>query len=133
MADLKQSRESVFLMSSGRLFHNFGAADWNALSPRVTLHFTLAGTNSTALRRRRLYREAFATDNKSAKYSTQIINNRQTLLVKIKDITKDYTFDHNNWSCTYSSVGQSSVPIGYLLAWHLHGRVPICHVFQVIS
>ena len=68
MADLKQSSESVFLVSSGRLFHNLGAADWNALSPRVTLHFTLAGTNSTALRRRRLYREAFATGNKSAKY-----------------------------------------------------------------
>ena len=44
----------MFLISSGRLFHSSGAADWKARSPSVGRHRALADTNRVALLELRL-------------------------------------------------------------------------------
>lgn len=51
----------MFLISTGRLFHSFGAADWKARSPGVGRHRALADTNRVAFLGLRLYLDWGAT------------------------------------------------------------------------
>ena len=51
----------MFLISTGRLFHSFGAADGKARSPGVGRHRALADTNRVAFLDLRLYLDWGAT------------------------------------------------------------------------
>ena len=67
-ARLKDARVCMFLISAGRLFHSFGAADWKARSPSVGRHRALAGTNRVAFLDRRLYLDWAAKAIRSIRY-----------------------------------------------------------------
>ena len=58
----------MFGISAGRLFHNFGAANWNAWSASVGRHRALAGTTKFAFLDLRLYLDWAATAIRSTRY-----------------------------------------------------------------